>query len=136
MLCSLRAKCPELLDEMCVQSFLFAPGAAADEANDTDAGGENSCENVSSVFNDILGPSSATDANPACSGSKHTSMNNPNSMAAKFGVNYLGELILLCGFLDFILLLQVCNLLMAFTVCIPITVLFYYCNVCTYTVLS
>jgi hypothetical protein len=69
-----------LLENMCVQSFLFAPTSDSDASSMEQ--NEDSVAGASSIFNSILGGATATVA-PAA--------NNPTSMATKFGVNYLGK---------------------------------------------
>lgn len=79
----LREKCPELLQDMCIESFLFAPGAHAALAVGGAKGEEQAAEDE---FNEALGGSTSTSKSPAAP------VAGPQTMASVFGVPYLGQL--------------------------------------------
>lgn len=99
----LREKCPELLAEMCVESFLFAPTASGpaqlqDGSSRSEGDGAGSSSSSSddlraaeADFNSVLGDAAVPPPPPTASTSTSTSK-GPQSMATRFGVPYLGQL--------------------------------------------
>ena len=84
----MREKCPELLEQMCIQSYLFAPIPVIRPTTTSNTTME--MEIVSEEFNEILShPYPPSQQIP--SGDKNTHTNTPKTMSDKFRVNYLGN---------------------------------------------
>lgn len=72
----MREKCPELIDNMCIESCLFAPSTTLDINNEM----QQTEDEMNQMLSNSIG----------CVNNKLE--NNPRNMAMKFNIPYLGQL--------------------------------------------